>query len=262
MRETIGESRFWNPLWSWYGGVAPSVALCRVPELEYAATLGPSGVVLDHCCGDGLFASLAWPGRSIAAGCDISEPAILAAKKSGIYARTDLCDASDRLPYPDNHFDLVFNNSALEHVADLKNSLSEVARVLAPGGTFAFNILNHRFYDWWPLSAESREAYRRWQPVFHVLDAEGWEKQLAGVGLRLSAIEGYFDRSAARELAWLDCEFSGVSLANRPSRLCRWYKRLPRLMWHYWKHRLASLVWKTAPESGAGYFIKAQKTAA
>jgi SAM-dependent methyltransferase len=262
VRETVGESRFWNPLWSYYGGIAPSMALCRVPELEYAATLDPGGAALDHCCGDGRFAALAWPGRTLAAGCDISEPAILAANQSGTYVRTDVCDASDRLPYPDAQFDLVFNNSALEHVRDLQRNLSEVARVLSPGGTFAFNVLNHRFFDWWPLGAESREAYRRWQPVFHVFDAEGWAKQLAGVGLQLTSVAGYFDRTAARELAWLDCEFSGVYLANRPSRFYRWYRRFPRLMWHYWKHRLTSLVWKTGQDDGAGYFIKAIKTGA
>ena len=58
--EKVGTSRFWSLLWT-RSTLAPSVALCRVPELEYAATLDVTGRVLDHCCGDGMFASLAWP---------------------------------------------------------------------------------------------------------------------------------------------------------------------------------------------------------
>ena len=59
MRETVGESRFWDLLWKQYSA-APSVVLCRVPEQEYASTLDVKGGVLDHCCRNGRFASLAW----------------------------------------------------------------------------------------------------------------------------------------------------------------------------------------------------------
>jgi SAM-dependent methyltransferase len=39
-----------------------------------------------------------------------------------------------RLPFPDGRFDFVFSNSVLEHVQDLDAALSEIHRVLKPGG--------------------------------------------------------------------------------------------------------------------------------
>ena len=131
----VETSRFWSLLWTRYT-LAPSVALCRVPELEYAATLDVTGRVLDHCCGDGMFASFAWPDRRVSAGCDVHANSIAAARSLGIYSRLDGCDASKRLPYEDDAFDLVFNNSALEHIKDVDAALFEVSRVLADGGFF------------------------------------------------------------------------------------------------------------------------------
>jgi SAM-dependent methyltransferase len=254
--DSISRSRFWRPLWKVYSR-APSIALCRVPELEYASGLNVTGRVLDHCCGDGMFASLAWPGRRLTAGCDQNPESVERARRSGLYARVDVCDASKRLPYEDQSFDRVFDNSALEHIQDLDAALSEVARVLTPGGIFAFNVLNHRYFEWWPLDNSSLHGYRNWQPFFHAFDRKEWERRLAHVGLQVVSIDGYFDQCASRELALLDCEFSGVYLGRRRSQLVWWHLHLLPLMQWYWRWRLSSLVWKTAPDSGAGYFIQA-----
>jgi SAM-dependent methyltransferase len=256
MNERIGESRFWEALWKEYRRV-PSVAFCRVPELEYASQLNVSGRVLDHCCGDGRFAMLAWPGQILSAGCDLNPTAIARAGSRGQYARLDVCDVAQCLPYDEGSFDLVFDNSALEHVADLTSALAEVSRVLAPGGVFAFNVLNHRYFEWWPLDESAKTGYRNWQPFHHALTLDEWTQRLAAAGLKLASVEGYFNRQSARELARLDCEFSGVALAHRPSNLVRLYKQVPLLPEVYWKRRLASLTWKTEPDDGAGYFIRA-----
>jgi SAM-dependent methyltransferase len=255
----VGNNRFWSPLWRWYAD-APSIAFCRIPELEYASSLDVKGTVLDHCCGDGRFASLAWPGQKFHAGCDISSNAVNSAARLGIYSLLDVCDVSQKLPYDDCAFDLVFNNSALEHIRDLEAALAEVARVLVPGGMLAFNVLNHRYFEWWPLDEASMAGYREWQPFFHALSLDDWTQKLAAVGLKVASVEGYFDRQAARMLARLDCAFSGVYIANRPSVLVSWYRRAPRIMHRYWCWRLSSFTWKTGPDQGAGYFIKAVRS--
>ena len=41
----------------------------------------------------------------------------------------------EALPYPDNHFDLVFSNEVIEHVDDDRATAAEMARVTKPGGT-------------------------------------------------------------------------------------------------------------------------------
>ncbi len=256
MEKTVSKSRFWNSLWQQYPA-APSVALCRIPELEYASTLQLTGNSLDHCCGDGLFASMVWPGQKLTAGCDINTNSVEQAKERGIYMNLDKCDVAQRLPYEDATFDLVFNNSGLEHVTNLDNALAEVARVLSPTGIFAFNVLNHRYFEWWPLDESTKIGYRQWQPFFHALNQTEWTKRLADVGLQVISVEGYFDQKSARELAFLDYTFSSVYIARHRSWLVWWYKRIPFLMRKYWQHRLASLSWKTEPDAGAGYFIKA-----
>ena len=260
MNSTVaGKNRFWNPLWGLYAST-PSIAFCRIPELEYASSLNVKNAVLDHCCGDGWFASLAWPGQKLHAGCDINPASVDHAARLGIYSRLNVCDVSQQLPYNDCSFDLIFNNSALEHITDLDTTLAEVARVLVPGGTLAFNVLNHRYFEWWPLDEEAKAGYREWQPFYHALNLDEWTQKLALVGLKIASVEGYFDRQAARMLARLDCAFSGVYNANRPSALVSAYNRLPQIMHRYWRWRLSSLTWKTEPDQGAGYFIKAVRS--
>ena len=46
-------------------------------------------------------------------------------------------DAED-LPFPDDSFDLVCGHAVLHHIPDLELALSEVLRVLKPGGRFVF----------------------------------------------------------------------------------------------------------------------------
>ena len=47
------------------------------------------------------------------------------------------CDLeSEKIPFPDNTFDIIYSKSVLEHVFNAENFLSESLRVLKPGGTF------------------------------------------------------------------------------------------------------------------------------
>jgi SAM-dependent methyltransferase len=42
----------------------------------------------------------------------------------------------DKIPYPDNYFDIVYSKSVLEHVKNTDNFISESRRILKPGGIF------------------------------------------------------------------------------------------------------------------------------
>jgi len=230
--------------------------------MTYASRLSPNTcVALDHCCGDGKFAQLVWGNAQWAAGCDFDTKALESAQKREIYTRTDNCDVSKRLPYDDAAFDLVFNNSALEHVPDVDSALSEIARVLKTGGVFAFNVLNHRYFEWWDIGAQAEKDYRAWQPFFHAWDSATWAKHLADVGLRLVEVHGYFDRPIAQHFAKLDYEFSGASLAHRSSTMVDRYHRFRKVWRRVWMWQLGRYSWQTAPEDGAGYFIKAVRDA-
>jgi len=72
---------------------------------------------------------------------DIS-PGMLATLRSsaarlGLEVETVVTDA-ERLPFPDESFDLVFGHAVLHHIPDLARAMSEFRRVLRPGGRIAF----------------------------------------------------------------------------------------------------------------------------
>lgn len=50
-----------------------------------------------------------------------------------------VCDVCD-MPFPDNSFDAVFLIEVLEHVHNPPKALSEIYRVLKPGGTLIFSV--------------------------------------------------------------------------------------------------------------------------
>jgi SAM-dependent methyltransferase len=70
-----------------------------------------------------------------------------------------------RLPYPDNHFDVIYSNQVLEHVVYYEPALQEMRRVLKPNG-ICIHIFPAR---WRPIEAHFRAPFGgaiRWEPWF------------------------------------------------------------------------------------------------
>jgi SAM-dependent methyltransferase len=155
--------------------------------------------------------------------------------------------------------DRVFNNSALEHIHELDPALQEISRVLKPGGEFSFNVLNHRYFEWWPLDETSKKSYQEWQPFHHAMSIHEWSDHLAKAGLKITAFQGYFDYRASQFFAKLDYWFSGYYIRKMPSLYVMSYLRLGSLMSSILKRQLEDLTWKTGPDDGAGYFIQVAK---
>jgi demethylmenaquinone methyltransferase/2-methoxy-6-polyprenyl-1,4-benzoquinol methylase len=106
-----------------------------------ATQLGPGDSALDICCGTGDFA-LELAGRVApeghVVGCDFSEPMLdLAREKASARraegVRFEWADAL-ALPYDGARFDAVTVGFGVRNLADLDRGLSEMARVLKPGG--------------------------------------------------------------------------------------------------------------------------------
>lgn len=68
---------------------------------------------------------------------------------------------AERIPFPDDSFDIVIASSVLEHVQDIRRTFEEVARVLRPGGMFYFSMASSMcprqkeirgfpFFGWYP----------------------------------------------------------------------------------------------------------------
>jgi 2-polyprenyl-6-hydroxyphenyl methylase/3-demethylubiquinone-9 3-methyltransferase len=101
--------------------------------------------VLDLGCAGGFMAeALALRGAHVT-GIDPAAAAIdvarAHARESGLRIGYDV-GVGEAMSYDDASFDAVVCVDVLEHVADLHKVLSEVARVLRPGGMFLFDTIN------------------------------------------------------------------------------------------------------------------------
>ncbi len=98
--------------------------------------------VLDVGTGEGQVARLVVDGGAdLVVGVDPTSNQVEEASRRGggaHYARS----GADRLPFPDACFDAVVACLVFEHIEAVDEAIDEVARVLAPGGRFAF-FLNH-----------------------------------------------------------------------------------------------------------------------
>jgi 2-polyprenyl-6-hydroxyphenyl methylase/3-demethylubiquinone-9 3-methyltransferase len=81
----------------------------------------------------------------VAAGIDPSSESLAAAvrhaKASGLAIQYEQA-AGEALPFPAEAFDAVFCCDVLEHVRDLPQTISEISRVLIPGGVFCYDTIN------------------------------------------------------------------------------------------------------------------------
>lgn len=257
----IRDSAYWEPLLGRYAR-SPSIALCRVPELELFSTVELSGAVLDHCCGDGYIVAQAFPDRTLDAGVDLNEAALAAARQRGNYLRLERADAGSALPFASASFGTVLNNSGIEHIADLERAVAEVARVLQPGGRFYFNVLNSRYFDWWPNGSAAAVDYRQFQPFHHALDERAWGEVLRNAGFGDVSYRDYFPRPTAQRLAEYDYKFSAFYLRRRmrPDVLATAIAPAG-LLRSRWRRTFGALEWDAAPGKGAGFLVSATRSA-
>jgi SAM-dependent methyltransferase len=119
--------------------------------------------VLDVGTGEGQIARLAaLDGAGLVVGVDPTLAQLTVARSRGgevEYARA----GADALPFPDASFDAVVVCLVFEHIADHEPAIAELARVLEPGGRFAF-FLNH------PLLQAPNSGWI----IDHILDEQYW----------------------------------------------------------------------------------------
>ena len=116
---------------------------------DFVERLAPADRALDLGVGDGRVASLIQASRLV--GADVSQVALDRARKRLPEAELVLVEPDQALPFEDNAFDLVTCIETLEHVRDVQLALSEIRRVLRPGGRLALTT---------PASARWRVLFR------------------------------------------------------------------------------------------------------
>lgn len=102
---------------------------------EFVGALAAADRALDLGVGDGRVATGIKAAKLI--GADVSQVALDRARKRLPEAELVLLEPDEPLPFGDNEFDLVTCIETLEHVRDVQLALSEIRRVLRPGGRLA-----------------------------------------------------------------------------------------------------------------------------
>ena len=100
---------------------------------------GPGRRVLDLGCRDGALTQTYLEGNDVV-GVDADREALAEAAKLGIEAHW--ADLDQPLDFPDASFDVVVAGELLEHLRDPHRLVSEMRRVLRPGGTLLASVPN------------------------------------------------------------------------------------------------------------------------
>ena len=97
-------------------------------------------------------------------------------RAAGLGERVDVVDGSyDAMPFEDESFDIAWSQDAILHAPDRGEVLDEVARVLKPGGLFAFTD---------PMQADGIEDASVLQPIYDRIHLPG----LASIGFYRDAL--------------------------------------------------------------------------
>jgi 2-polyprenyl-6-hydroxyphenyl methylase/3-demethylubiquinone-9 3-methyltransferase len=137
----------------WWDPAGPAAILHAInrPRVDfYLKELGdPAGrLVLDAGCGGGLVArELATAGANVV-GIDRSLGSLGVARRAAGGSFRPAQGRLERLPFADASFDAVVAADVLEHLPDLPAAVTELARVLAPGGSFLFDTINRTPWAW------------------------------------------------------------------------------------------------------------------
>lgn len=118
--------------------IAPlSHALWRSVEALAYETVEYKKPVLDIGCGWGEFAGVVF--NRLEMGIDINESELKDALNGKRYKKVLWADGR-KLPFKDNSYSTVVSVSVLEHINNSSQVLTEVYRILKPGGVFAFSV--------------------------------------------------------------------------------------------------------------------------
>jgi ubiquinone/menaquinone biosynthesis C-methylase UbiE len=98
---------------------------------------------LDVGCGAGEFTAAMATAGADAIGVDVAEAALERARSRHPGVEFRLVPFDGPLPFEDGSFELVWASEVIEHVADTARWLSEIRRVLVPGGRLLVTTPSH-----------------------------------------------------------------------------------------------------------------------
>jgi ubiquinone/menaquinone biosynthesis C-methylase UbiE len=223
-----------DPLWSnfkYYAIERDSLDLMKGWLRQYCR----NATVLDYCCGNGEESIyVAKHGARKVHGIDISDVSIRNCRqRAAEEGLGDVCEFqtmdAEALQYPDNHFDMIMEYGVLHHL-DLDKGMSELARVLKPGGviicteTLAHNPLIRWYRQRTPHLRTAWEVQHiLGKPQFAIIDRHFGQREMHFFHLATIAAVPFRTTPAFKYL------LGGLRMVDRA------LLRLPWVKWQAWQ---------------------------
>lgn len=184
----------------------------RAVEDRFLQEIPLEAPLLDLGSGDGHFASVAF-GRRPDIGLDPWVSPMKEARSRDAYRLLVLGEGA-KIPAADASVNTVTSISVLEHIPEVEPVITEVARVLKPGGRFVFCVPNHRFpkllsgrqvLDKLGLHGLAKKYSRFFNKIArhaHTDSPEVWTERLNAAGLEVEQTWDYFPPKALHVLEW------------------------------------------------------------
>lgn len=191
----------------------PAIGRPLAVDLVAAAALRSGDRVLDVGCGTGVVTRLAaeqvGPGGSVA-GADMTAGMLEVARSvAPSPSRIQWYETSaEAMPLPDNSFDVVFCQLALQFIADKAAAVREIHRVLAPGGRTLVTVPTpSRFFDVFEriLARHVPSAAPFVAMVFSLNDPAALERLFRNAGFKDVAVQSLSKRlrlPSPQEFLW------------------------------------------------------------
>jgi 2-polyprenyl-3-methyl-5-hydroxy-6-metoxy-1,4-benzoquinol methylase len=187
-------------------------ALLRAVESRFYQNMLFTFPILDLGCGDGLFGKATFS-RKLSIGLDPAFKSLHQAHHTHEY-RWLINSTGIKMPFSDHYFSSVISNSVLEHIPEVKTVLTEIKRVLQPGGIFVFCVPNQyftknlsigTFLDRIHLNKFARfyrDFFNKISRHYHC-DSQGvWQNRLREADFHIIRCWNYFSPSALHVLEW------------------------------------------------------------
>jgi len=112
------------------------IYVMHIATYNFAEQFTKDKRVLDYGCGSGYGAARIAKNAAHVHAVDVADDAIAHAREHYTADNLDFhcCAPDSRLPFPDQSFDTVLSFQVFEHIEETAHYLSEIRRVLAPGG--------------------------------------------------------------------------------------------------------------------------------
>lgn len=218
-QQDVSKSELYHQLATdWYSSSKGPMALLRLETNaqlgwilgEIRKYIGFHAEILDVGSGAGFFSNAAAKAGHEVTGLDISRTSLRVAELMDSTGRVKYVEGDAyRMPFPKESFDVVVAMDLFEHVSDPEKIISEMSRVLRPGGIFFFRTINKTMisYFWmkrvmtWFLN-HTAEKYFEYHLFRRPEELELWMEEF---DLEIQATRGFrpvFFQKCAWDLLW------------------------------------------------------------